>query len=498
MFWQNNSKKSIRIFLSILMVASVLFAGVSQAQTMDYNLNQAKRSLASIASGLERLQQNDINGFNRLVNKFNKAGELLQTSESQSHPEFAPTVQQWTLLQQQLSVIASSLQQAQSQQQKALQDQQAKQAAEADKIKQDQAAQQRQLAEQRSKKQSDIDNRSQARLDKLAKQKELDRVHQVTLNEILAPMKARYNRGSLPKLADKPTAQQAQEWANSLHQLQTKQMQQDLAKIETLLAEGKTNDEDARQAKYWISNGSQGAISEIINNARLVADGEIVSMEYSANLINAVDPNNQNEAYRFAGSANYTNNKQRLNNAIRAGQVVSIFNSVFGAADHDRTELLAKIKLAIEHLELLKPAADRQAIVLANAEPAERTVNNDFLAPIAQEYWLDGSIVAESDNEGGIWLSGVKEADITHNGEIWYGGVQVGSIEPNGEVWYEGNQIGSLEPNGEIWRNGTQAGLIEQTGQAWINGLASGEIVPFQGEWKRAAIIYYFPDIFTR
>ncbi len=467
-----NSIKSVRAFFSLVTLATVLFASLSQAQTMDYNLNQAKRSLASITSGLERLKQNDVNGFNRLVEKFNKAGELLQTSESQSHPEFAPTVQQWTILQQQLSAIATAMQQAQAQQQQALQNQQTQQA--------------------------DTENKTQERLDKLAKQEELNRIHANTLNEILAPMKAKYNRASLPTLQDKPTSQQAQAWADSIRQLQTSQVKKDLAKIESLLAEGKTSDEDARQAKYWISDGSQGAITEKIRNARMVADGEMVSMEYSANLINSVDPNDQNVAYRFAGPETYDNNKQRLNDAIRAGQVTTIFNNVFGAADHDRAELLEKITLAIAKLDLLKPAADRQAVVLENAEPAQRPVNKDFLAPIAQEFWLDGSIVAESDNEGGIWLSGVKEADITHNGEIWYAGVQVGSIEPNGEVWHEGNNIGNLEPNGEVWRSGLQAGLIEQTGTAWIDGSAAGEIVPFQGEWKRAAIIYYFPDIFTR
>jgi hypothetical protein len=31
----------------------------------------------------------------------------------------------------------------------------------------------------------------------------------------------------------------------------------------------------------------------------------------------------------------------------------------------------------------------------------------------------------------------------------------------------------------------------------WINGNSNGEIVPFDGEWKRAAVVYYFRDIFA-
>ncbi|MEM6985928.1 MAG: hypothetical protein AAF499_05250, partial [Pseudomonadota bacterium] len=69
---------------------------------------------------------------------------------------------------------------------------------------------------------------------------------------------------------------------------------------------------------------------------------------------------------------------------------------------------------------------------------------------------------------------------------------------PHGDVWFDANLVGSLEPNGEVWRDGNQVGLIDENGTAWVNGNPSGEIAPFDGNWRRAAIIYYFSDFFTR
>ena len=96
------------------------------------------------------------------------------------------------------------------------------------------------------------------------------------------------------------------------------------------------------------------------------------------------------------------------------------------------------------------------------------------------------------------FVSSINEVgDIESNGKIWVRGNRLGSIEPNGEVWFRGNSIGSLEDNGEVWRGGTQVGLIDKAGKAWIGGNADGEITPYQGEWKRAAVLYYFRDVFA-
>lgn len=145
---KKNLVSPLLITLALALTAILLVTGIAHAQTMDYNLNQAKRTVDSITSGLERLQPNDVNGFNRLVEKLNKAGELLQTSESKSHPDFAPTAEKWLALQQQMGQIAAALQQAQLDQQKLIAGKQAKQEAEALKKQQELAEQQRLAAEE--------------------------------------------------------------------------------------------------------------------------------------------------------------------------------------------------------------------------------------------------------------------------------------------------------------------------------------------------------------
>ena len=228
----------------------------------------------------------------------------------------------------------------------------------------------------------------------------------------------------------------------------------------------------------------------------MLAEGAVVGTKTFAEMINAVEPDDMNGAYRFAREDRYENNKKSLEDAIQAGQVVIVFNDIFGPSDRDLTEAVKQIKAAQRKLVELKPAADEQAIVLANAEPAARHKNKDFLAPIAQEFWFEGNMIAESDTDGSIWIDGNQAGYITHNGEIWIESNDMGSIEPDGEVWFEGNKVGSLEPNGKVWRGGTQVGLIDKEGTAWINGNPTGTIEPFQGEWRRAAIIYYFSDFY--
>ena len=56
-----------------------------------------------------------------------------------------------------------------------------------------------------------------------------------------------------------------------------------------------------------------------------------------------------------------------------------------------------------------------------------------------------------------------------------------------------------LEDNGEVWRNGTQVGLVEVAGNGdvWIGGSKDGAVEPYAQEWKRAAIVFFFSDVFN-
>ena len=82
---------------------------------------------------------------------------------------------------------------------------------------------------------------------------------------------------------------------------------------------------------------------------------------------------------------------------------------------------------------------------------------------------------------------GYIEAD----GEIWVNGNSVGSLEKDGEVWHNGNYVGAITDKGEVFKRGNQVGFITKKGEVLI-GSSSRGTVEGPGDWRRAAIIYYF------
>ena len=469
----NKNTKFRRPYL-ILSLAVMLGLSAAQAQTIDYDLNQATRTIRDVGNGLERLRPGDVATYNRLSAKLTKAGKHLENTQSSSHPDYAAAVQRWGELQALMAAIAQEWQAAQRE---AAAPQQAQPAAAG-----------RQQAPPQAKPAPAPAPAAQS-VPAAAK----TRVEPVDLD----PLMNKYQRGNLPKFPDAATPDQARTWALHMKGLQTTTLQADLASIESALSSGAATQADADRVRRWISDMFQNNIKQTVQQQVQANEGIIAGMIYSADLINGVADGDMNGAYRFAGGDKLQNNAARLDNALRAGTVAAVFDEVFGTSNPVRADQLGKIQAARARLDELAPLAAEQAEVFANAPKKKRPVTKDFLAPIAQEYWLNGSVMAESDDDGGIWINSNNVGDITHNGKIWVQANERGSIEPNGKVWFDGNHVGSLEPNGEIWRSGNQVGLIGQDGKVWINGSADGEIVPFQGEWKRAAVLYYFGEFFA-
>ncbi|MEW8626617.1 MAG: hypothetical protein AB2551_12755 [Candidatus Thiodiazotropha sp.] len=446
----------------------------TQAQAMDADLNLATRTLKQVDNGLERLRPGDVPSYNRLSAKLNKAAKHLETTRSKSLPEYANAVKHWGALQARMVEIANDWN---AQRQKA----QAAQTPPASKSS-------------TASKPPPVSKSPPASKSPPSRAQPAPTVEPVDLD----PLMTKYQRNNLPKLPDTATAEQARTWAGHMKGLQTTQLQSDLATIDSALKSGAASKSDADRVRRWVSDIFQGNIKQTIRQQIQLNEGTIESMLYMADMINAVKPGDKNGAYRFAGDEKLQHNRMRLDNALRAGSVLVVFDELLGGGNTTRTEKLKRIESARIKLDELAPLAAEQARYFASAPKKLRPVTKDFLAPIAQKYWLNGSVTAETETDGSIWIDANDVADITHNGKIWIESNQRGSIEPNGEVWFDGNQVGSLEPNGEVWRSGNQVGLIEQNGTVWINGSPAGEIVPFQGEWKRAAILYYFRDFFPR
>ncbi|MCG7982490.1 MAG: hypothetical protein JAY90_07010 [Candidatus Thiodiazotropha lotti] len=448
-----------------LILLTVLSA---QAQAMDADLNLATRTLKQVEQGLDRLRPGDVPSYNRLSAKLNKAAKHLETTQSKSLPEYTNAVKQWGTLQASMVEIANDWN-AQRQQAEAAQTPPAGKSHPANKS-------------------------PPASKPPTVRAQPAPAVEPVDLD----PLMTKYQRNHLPKLPDSATAEQARTWARQMKGLQTTQLQSDLASIDSALKSGAASKSDADRVRRWVSDLFQGNIKQSISQQIQRNEGTIESMLYMADMINSVKPGDKNGAYRFAGDGKLQSNRMRLDDALRAGSVLVVFDELFGGNSPTRADKLKRIESARTKLDELAPLAAEQARYFARAAKKRPPVTKEFLAPIAQKYWLNGSVTAESESDGSIWIDANDVADITHNGKIWIESNERGSIEPNGDVWFDGNQVGSLESNGEVWRSGDQVGLIEQNGTVWINGSPAGEIVPFQGEWKRAAILYYFRDFFPR
>ncbi|MEM1230161.1 MAG: hypothetical protein AAGI15_06460 [Pseudomonadota bacterium] len=467
-------------------IIALCAAMTAHANTMDYDLNQAVRTVKDVSAGLERLRPGDVATYNRLSGKLTKAAKHLEATQSKGHEQFEPTARQWQALQAQMAAIAQAWQGAQAEAQ-AQQQAQAEAAARAQAEAQAAAVARRDAASQPAAGASTAAAAVASTAASSGSQ-----VAPIDLD----PLMAKYQRQNLPTLADDATPAQARSWAEAIKALQTTTLQADVATIKRAVDSGAASKADGDRVHRWITDMFQGTITERITQARQARDGALNSMVYVADLIESVGPEDRNGAYRVAGPVHGPNNIARLDAAIAGGAAAAELDAVFGASHPERAALLEKLTAARAKLDRLAPLAAEQAEAFANAPRKQRANKPDFIAPIAQKFWLDGSVIAESDDEGNIWIDANDVADITHNGEIWINSNERGSIEPDGKIWLDGNQVGSLEENGEVWRGGNQVGLIDAEGTAWVNGNPAGTVEPLKGSKQRAAIIYYFGDFF--
>ncbi|MCP4334162.1 MAG: hypothetical protein GY785_16010, partial [Gammaproteobacteria bacterium] len=270
-----NKNTKFRHRYLILGLAVMLGISATQAQTIDYDLNQATRTIKDVGNGLERLRPGDVATYNRLSAKLTKAGKHLESTQSNSHPDYAAAVQRWGELQAQMAAIAQEWQAAQQQAAAAAQ-QQAQPTT---------AAQPAPTAPEA-------------------------KVEPVNLD----PLMTKYQRANLPEFPDAATPDQARTWALHMKRLQTTTLQADLASIESALSSGAATPADADRVRRWISDTFQDNIKQTVQQQTQANDGIIRSMNYSADLIDGVADGDMNGAYRFAGGDNFQNNATRLDN----------------------------------------------------------------------------------------------------------------------------------------------------------------------------------------
>ncbi|MDT0595061.1 hypothetical protein [Glaciecola petra] len=424
----------------LVLVFLVAAITVANAQQMDAKLNMAKRELMSIESKLKTIKTGDVSQYNRISEQLTKTSNLLQTTESKTHPDYVVSVQKWSSLRQNMVEIAQTWQTAQSEQ-----------------------TAQRQQATQKSK---------------------------LDLDKILS----KYQRENRPKLSQNPSPSEVTLWARKMKALQTDILQADLS----ILNKSDGSNADTQRVKAWISGNFQEQISQDINLLMQQFNSQIeMAVQLSRQLEN-INSTQKMKVYNFAYGENGQRNAATLQQGLLASANGKVLDDIFpNIKNPNRQDHLALIAFNQQNFEVYQEQAAQTHIELASVPKKKKPVREDFIKGIYQKLWYRGSELASIDRKGSIWMNNRDVGDVTANGRIWVGSNDLGSIEKDGKVWFRGRHIGTLEENGKVWRGGTQVGLVEPNGKVWVDGNSNGEIVPFEGEWKRAAIIYFFRDIFA-
>ena len=441
-----------RLFF-ICFLVNIVFSSNVFAQQMDAKLNMAKRSLDTLETKVNAIRQGDVAEYNRLSEQLTKASTLLQTTESKAHPDYITSIQRWSLLRQ---VMAEKAQQWQAQ-----------------------TAQS--VTTNTSSSDSATSNNSNASPVQNSR---------VDADVILA----KYHPDNRPTLGNYPNPSEVGEWAQKMRALQTTELKNDLATLQ----QAGVDSNDADRVTRWISGEFQTQIQQQVLTRLQGFNGLIENAVQLAKQIDGIDINDKMRAYNFANDANGRNNNQTLENGLIATANVQQLETVYPKlVDEKRMQKLTAIVMAQQKLDSMRSGSVETETALSALPKKQKPKKESFLKGIDQELWLNGNLLAYLSKKGNIYMNSTDVGDITSNGTIWVRGNDLGSIESNGKVWFRGNHIGTLEENGKVWRNGSQVGTVETNGKVWINGNSNGEIVPFDGEWKRAAVVFYFSDVFA-
>lgn len=445
----------ISILTPILFIVACKFSSAAMTQQMDAKLNMATRSLTIIESKLDNLKTGDVSQYNRLSKELTKAAELIKQSTSQSHPDYIKSVQLWTALQQRMADTAQQWQ---------------------------------------SSTASNSNNQSASSLARKNDNKtESSNVHSSSTVKPDAIL-AKYQKQNRPRLGQYPNPSEVGEWAQQMEALQTTELQKDLAALQR----PGVSENDANRVSRWISGDFQTQIQQEVQSRLTNFNNIANTASQLSEQIQAIDANDKMRGYNFANGENGQRNASTLQNGLIALANAQAIEEVFpNLAYPNRIQQISKVALAQNKLDDLRNLSQQTEKEIASLPKKSASKSKVSLKNIDQELWYRGSILAYISKKGNIYLNSRDVGDVTSNGTIWVGGNDLGSIEADGKVWFRGNHVGTLEDNGKVWRNGTQVGLVETNGKVWIDGNSNGEIVPYNGEWKRAAVVYFFQDLFN-
>ncbi|WP_395343960.1 hypothetical protein PN836_004615 [Ningiella sp. W23] len=452
---------AISLAFAPVMMTSV-HAQAAQTQQMDAQLNMAKRNIEQIQKSLATIRTGDVAQYNKLSKQLTKAADLLKATSSQAHPDFQIAVQNWSTLRSQMVSMSEQWQQAQAN-----------------------------ANFQQNNSQGNSVNNNQTAMSASAQSNAQASGQVVNANAILA----KYQRENRPKLSNYPNPSDVSNWARSMKALQSTELQADLRSLQ----DASVSAQDRQRVSNWIGGSFQDQITQDISNAMQHFNNLANTAAQTSQQIMGIDQSDKMRIYNFANGESGRRNMQRIDaGLVASANALALEESYPSLANPERQQQIALLATAQQTLQEYSEVAKEQAEVLANMPKKQKKKNEQFLKGISQTLWFKGSEFASLDSKGSIWMNSEDVGDIVNSGTIYVFSRDIGSIEPDGKVWFNGNHVGILEENGKVWRNGTHVGTVEPNGKVWIDGGQNGEIVPYDGEWKRAAVVYFFNDWFTR
>ncbi|MCB0283225.1 MAG: hypothetical protein KDF60_11645 [Calditrichaeota bacterium] len=413
-------------------VFSLLFLfSICELKAQDSDFVRAQKTLDQIENGFKYLKRNDTAAYNNLSAKLSDCRTLLESTKSKTHKDYNSLVNRWNAAKDKLIAIAAEWQKPQY-------------------VKPEAAAPQQ------------------------------------SSSQIYNAMIQKYQTQNRPKLSPVATPKQAAEWVLAMQNLVGPQLVKDTQQMEAYFASGKVTKQDKERFDRWTQQTWYNQIVDQIKIASENAESELGNSLDRANFINNADENDKNKVMNIGGSNYYQDNKETLEAGLFHIDVVSEFDKGLNQYDpqkrNQQKELLKAAKDKLERFKI-KDAIVRQELASMPKKPKSKSTS--------QKLWLDGSQFCEITQKGEVWINSKYVGYIEGDGEIWVNGNSVGSIEKNGDVWHRGNQVGTLTASGEVWKSGSRAGSITEGGKVWI-GSSSRGTVEGPGDWRRAAIVYFF------
>lgn len=445
--------KNALLFIIFCLSLGATTMNVAFAQDSDFV--RAKKTLDQIDNGIKYLKTGDVKTYNALSAKLTSARTLLQSTTSKTDQEYNTLINRWNADSKQLIEIANLWKNPPAQKETEKAQPATKQESAAQVSNQDKSAAQPTTTAAVSKQDSSA-------------------VYNSLINK--------YQRENRPNLPADSSAEQAVTWADQMMNLIGAQMEQD-----TKVAEQQLNKQDKNRFDRWVRGTWHEQILEQMTAGKQTFENNIARAIEQADFINNAGDDDKNKILNIGGEEPYALKKGILNSGLESTDIATKLDQALNQPNAEmRNTQQQKIEKALVRLDMFK---EKEAVLSKEIAAMPERPKKKLTS---QKLWLNGYMFCEITRKGEVWKNSTFVGTIGDDGDIWISasGNGHGSIEDDGKVWHSGNHVGTLMENGDVWKGGNKVGSINKEGKVWYG--TSPETVEGPGDWRRAAILYFF------